>query len=169
MKTNETLAHQFELFYRTMRGNLDGMTAAHSMVQPEAGGNCANWIVGHLTSVQNEVCAVLGQSPVWASDQLERAHDDPIVDPGEAIEWEPMVERLLGSEERVLAGLAALDDEALAEGGFPHPFGGTATRAQLLTLLAFHQSYHAGQLGLSRRLAGLPGVIRGPAREPAEA
>lgn len=31
-----------------------------------------------------------------------------------------------------------------------------STRAGLLTLLAFHQTYHVGQLGVSRRVAGLP-------------
>ena len=45
-----------------------------------------------------------------------------------------------------------LDDE-----GFTDPFGNQVTRGEFLNLMAFHQCYHAGQLGLSRRLAGLPG------------
>jgi len=36
-----------------------------SLAQPSPGGNCANWILGHLTNVQNGVMQLLGEKPVW--------------------------------------------------------------------------------------------------------
>lgn len=36
------------------------------------------------------------------------------------------------------------------------------SRAELLNILAFHQAYHAGQLAICRRIAGLDGVIKAP-------
>ena len=63
--------------------------------------------------------------------------------------------------ERCLAAISALSDDAMAE-SVPHPFGGTCTRAELLNILAFHQAYHAGQLAMSRRIAGLEGAVKGP-------
>ncbi len=162
MKAKDAIKAQFALFYRTAKGNLGGVSAADSVVQPERGGNCTNWIVGHLVRAQNGVMGLLDEAPVWTSDQLERAHDTPITSADEAIDWETMVDKLLGSEERLMSAFDALDEARLDDEGFTDPFGNETTRGEFLNLLAFHQTYHAGQLGLSRRVAGLPGVIGAP-------
>ncbi len=169
MTRQELLQNQFALFYRTVKANLADVTAEDALTQPVPGGNCTNWIVGHVTHVQNAVATLVGADPVWASAQLERDWNEPITSGSEAVDWEPMVERLVASEPVVLAAIEGLDDAALDADGFDDPFGNVVTRGELLGLLAFHQIYHAGQLGLSRRVAGLPGVIRGPSPEPAEA
>ncbi len=159
MKAKDAIKAQFGLFYRTAKGNLDGVTAEHAVSQPERGGNCTNWIVGHIVRAQNGVMGLLDEAPVWESEQLERAHDTPITSADEAIDWETMVGKLLGSEARLMSAFDALDDERLDDGGFTDPFGNEVTRGEFLNLLAFHQTYHAGQIGLSRRVAGRPGVI----------
>ena len=161
MKMQEAIAQHFGLIYTVAAANLEGLTQEQSLAQPSPGGNCANWILGHLTDVQNGAMHLLGEMPVWESDQLKRASYDPITGPADAIDWTTLRSRFLGSRERCLAAISKLSDEALAE-AVPHPFGGTATRAELLNLLAFHQAYHAGQLAISRRLAGLEGAVKGP-------
>ena len=161
MKTQQSLAQHFGLMYQVTAANLGGMTHDHSLAQPARGGNCANWILGHLTNVQNGAMQLLGEQPVWESPQLERAGFDPITEPGQAIDWDTLRERFLGSRERCVAAVTRLTDAQLAE-TVPHPFGGTCTRGELLTILAFHQTYHAGQLAFARRVAGLEGVIKGP-------
>lgn len=165
MKQQESLAQHFGLMYHTAARNLDGMNQEHSLAQP-AGGNCANWILGHLTNVQNGVMGLLEEQPVWESEQLKRAGFDPITAPSNAIEWNTLRDRFLGSKERCLAAVSRLTDPALAE-TVPHPFGGTCSRAELLNVLAFHQTYHAGQLAMARRAAGLEGVIKGPGQAQA--
>ena len=161
MKTQEAVAMHFKFMYQTAAANLDALTQEQSLAQPSRGGNCANWILGHLVNVHNGVMGLLGEKPVWESDQLARAKFDPITGPANAIEWNTMRERFLGSKERCLAAISAQSDKALAE-QVPHPFGGTTTRAELLNLLAFHQTYHVGQLAISRRIAGLEGAVKGP-------
>jgi len=161
MNSQQVIAHQFGLVYRMIADNVDGMTAEQSLAQPSPGGNCANWIVGHLTNVQNGVMGLIGQKPAWESDQLANAGWDPINGSAKAIPWETMRDRILGSRERCLAAIASLSDEQMAE-AVPHPFGGTTSRAELLSTLAFHQAYHAGQLGIVRRVAGLEGAVKGP-------
>ena len=161
MKQQESLSQHFGLMYQTAGANLSGMTQEHSLAQPESGGNCANWILGHLTNVQNGVMSLIGEQPVWESDQLNRAGFDPITGPSNAIDWNTLRDRFLGSKERCLAAVSRLSDQALGE-SVPHPFGGTCSRAELLNTLAFHQTYHAGQLAVARRVAGLEGVIKGP-------
>lgn len=161
MKQQDSLSQHFGLMYQTAGANLNGLTHEQSLAQPAPGGNCANWILGHLTNVQNGIMSLVGEPPVWESDQLQRAGFEPITGRSEAIDWDTLRERFLGSKERCLAAVARLSDKALDE-SVPHPFGGTCSRGELLNTLAFHQTYHAGQLALARRVAGLEGVIKGP-------
>lgn len=161
MTSQALLERHFAMLYDTAAANLDGMTHEHSLAQPAPGGNCANWILGHLVDVHNGVMRVLGEKPVWESDRLSRAGHGPIERPEDAIDWDSLRDRLLGSRDRCLAAVRALTEEALAE-ELPDPFGGACSRAELLAILAFHQTYHAGQLALSRRIAGLPGAIKAP-------
>lgn len=168
MKQQQSLAQHFGLMYGVAASNIEGMTKEQSLAQPSPGGNCANWILGHLVDVQNAAMGLVNAAPVWDSDQLKRASYAPITSAANAIDWDTLRAKFLESKERCLASIAKLSDESLQD-GFPHPFGGTATRGELLNLLAFHQTYHAGQLGMARRAAGLAGVIKAPGQVEAEA
>ena len=168
MKTQQSIAHQFGLVYRMIEVNVEGMTAEQSLAQPAPGGNCANWIVGHLTNIQNNVMRLVGEAPVWESQQLAHAGWETITGQGQAIPWETMRDRLLASRDRCLAAISRLSDQQMAD-QVPHPFEGTTSRAELLSLLAFHQSYHSGQLAIARRIAGLEGVVKGPGQPKATA
>lgn len=166
MKPQELLAQHLGLMYQVAGANLNGMTQEHSLAQPAPGGNCANWILGHLTNVHNGLMGLIGEPPVWESEQLQRAGFEPITGPSNAIDWNTLRDRFLGSKERCLAAVSGLSDASLAE-SVPHPFGGTCSRGELLNVLAFHQTYHAGQLASARRVAGLEGVIKGPGQAQA--
>jgi uncharacterized damage-inducible protein DinB len=168
MNMQTILATNFRLTYQTIAANLEGMTHEQSLARPSSGGNCANWILGHVVNIHNRLMDLVGERPVWESDQLARAGWDPITDPGKAIDWDTLKESFLGSRERCLTAISALSDERLAE-LVPHPFGGETTRAELMSVLAFHQAYHAGQLAISRRVAGLAGAVKGPGQEAARA
>ena len=105
---------------------------------------------------------LIGAPLVWESEQLERARfDHPIRDASEAIEWDTLVGRFNASSDACLAALASLTDESLDE-AMPDPFGNPSTRAGVLGIVAFHQGYHAGQLGMARRAAGLRTAILAP-------
>jgi uncharacterized damage-inducible protein DinB len=60
-------------------------------------------------------------------------------------------------------GLDSITDDTMSQ---PAPFSPTGnpdeTIGSLLAAIAFHEAYHAGQLGLLRRLAGREGVMKGP-------
>lgn len=161
MDLKETLAMQFRFAYQMVAANVEGMTPEQSVAQPDAGGNCANWVLGHLTDVQNKVMALVGERAVWESDQLARAGWDPITSQSNAIDWDTLRDRFLGSRERCVSAISALSDQSLSE-QVPHPFGGTTSRGELLGILSFHQAYHSGQLGITRRIAGLEGAVKGP-------
>ncbi len=101
LDAQELIAQHFGLVYQVAGANLEGMTHEQSLAQPSPGGNCANWILGHITNVQNGVMQLLGEKPVWESAQLERAGNDPITGPSRAIDWSTLGDRFLGSRERV--------------------------------------------------------------------
>lgn len=162
MTARDLLVQQFGMIYGVVARNLEGLTHADSLAGAAGGGNTANWIHGHVVDVQNAVMRVVGAPAVWESDELDRARfDHPIRDASEAIDWGTLVERFNASREACLAALGALSDATLAE-GMTDPFGNACTRAELLNLLAIHQCYHAGQLGMARRAAGLKGAILAP-------
>jgi len=162
MRLQEALARQFGMMYATAASNIEGMTHEESLIAPEPAGNCANWILGHMTAVHNGVMKLVGETPVWDNKHLERRiFFDPITDPTNAIDWNTLRDRFLGSRDRCLNALSHLSDELMAE-RMPDPFGGSTTRGELLNTLAYHQAYHVGQLGMVRRIAGLEGKVKGP-------
>ncbi len=161
MTGKDALKQQYGFFYLTLKLNLDGFGAEQSLEQPNPGGNCANWILAHTVSVHNAAMGLVNQEPVWDHEAL-LGRTEPVAGPGDAYDWDTMVSKLIDSEARFMAGLDALEESDLDEDGFTDPFGNATTRGELLNLLAVHQNYHTGQLGLSRRLVGLPGAIGNP-------
>lgn len=163
MTARDLLLQQYGIVYYMIDRNIEGLTHDDSLAPAAGGGNTANWILGHLVNVHNFVMALVGAPPVWESDQLERARfDHPIrTAADDAIDWDTLVARFNTSRDACMAGLASLTDDALAE-PMTDPFGEESTRAGMLALLAVHQCYHAGQLGMARRAAGLKAAILAP-------
>jgi hypothetical protein len=160
----EVLREQARVIHRVLRMNVKGLTQEDTLIQPQPGGNCMNWVVGHLVSTYNiAVLPLLGQEPVLSADILERygRGSAELREPGEAL---PMDELLTAWDEatnRVDAGLAAITAETLNR---PAPFSPRnnpdETVRSLLTIMMFHQSYHCGQTGLLRRMAGKQGAMK---------
>jgi hypothetical protein len=143
--------------------NVQGVTQAESLVQPQPAGNCFNWVLGHLVAIYNNALPLVGQQPVM--DRAELAVYDrgapPLTDPAQALE----VERLLALWDetcaRFQAGLGTLTPEVLDA---PAPFSPTGnpdeTVRSLVATILFHQAYHAGQLGVLRRISGHDGAVK---------
>jgi uncharacterized damage-inducible protein DinB len=162
MHARDMLLQQFGAIYGVIAMNTEGLSHSDSLVPAAGGGNTANWILAHLTNVQNAVMQLTGAPPVWQCPELERARfDNPFRDESQAIDWDTLVSRFNASRDACLAGLASLTDEALAE-EMIDPFGNPSTRGEVLGLLAVHQCYHAGQLGMLRRAAGKKGAVFAP-------
>jgi hypothetical protein len=145
-----------------VRLNLEGISHEQSLIQPRPAGNCLNWVVGHLVTVYNQVLPLLGQTPVESGGDLSRyARGSPALT--RASDSVPLRELVSAWDEacvRVDTGLAALAPQRL-EMLVPHsPTGDPEeTLGSLLGVVLFHQAYHAGQLGILRRMAGEHGAI----------
>ncbi|TMQ65737.1 MAG: hypothetical protein E6K77_02380 [Candidatus Eisenbacteria bacterium] len=102
------------------------------------------------------VLELLGEQPVWsASDgELYKRGSTPIAGGATAKPFPAIFQALDQSQERLLAGLSRMQDSDL---------GSADTKGSLAAKLAglqFHEAYHAGQLGLLRRIAGKKGAIQ---------
>jgi uncharacterized damage-inducible protein DinB len=146
-----------------LKRNVDGLTEEESLIQPQPGGNCLNWVVGHLLYVYDRVLPMLGQAPVLGTDTLKRygRGTSQLENSSEAMDMQKLMAAWDEAANRVDAGLEGLTAEALDR---PAPFSPNddpqETVRTLLSKIFFHQAYHAGQTGLLRRIAGKEGAIR---------
>jgi DinB superfamily len=149
--------------HQIVRLNADGITHHESLCQPQPAGNCLNWVLGHLICVYDEVLPLLGQKPVMGKEALRRyaRGTPPLQEPAEALPLAELMRAWDMAAERVDAGLASLTSEKLNAPAPSSPRDNpNETVRSLLTLVLFHQAYHAGQMGLLRRMTGKEGAIR---------
>jgi uncharacterized damage-inducible protein DinB len=159
----EIFTRQTKAIHGVVRRNVEGLTQEDSLVQPQPGGNCLNWVIGHLLSVYDLVLPVLGQKPVMEPNALKRYErgSAELHEAGEAI---PLADLLVAWDEsakRVEAGLGTLTADRMDElAPFSPSKNPKETVRSLLTTVFFHQAYHSGQTGLLRRMAGKEGAIK---------
>lgn len=153
-----TLRVQYRFAHLALERNLDGISDGECLASPEAGGNCINWIVGHLLSSRDGVHALLGLDPAWpasmgASDPYRRGSAGLPAD--RAVPLSELRGALGRSQTAVIAALEQISPERLAEQASE-----TMTVGERLAFLGFHEGYHVGQTGLLRRVLGKAGAIK---------
>lgn len=155
------LSLQFGATQWALSTNVDGVTPEMSIVRPDPGVNSINWLVGHVLTVRNILLPIIGRDPIV--DEVRTApyqHGAKTDDPGALIPLPELLDLLGSSHESLLAGIAAIDEERLvSKSPFSPGNDPNETVGSVLTKSAFHESYHAGQTGIVRRLLGLPGAI----------
>jgi len=160
---NEMLKMQLGVTQGIFQVNTDGVTHEESLRQPAESGNCMNWIAGHLVTAYNSVLASRGEETVWdeARREIYSRGSDPLNETVSAVEFGEICEAFDTAHERLMRGLENLAADRLAE---PAPYSPgnnpDETLGTLLHLIAFHQAYHVGQLGLGRRLVGRAGGVK---------
>ena len=158
--STDTLNMLFGINYVVLKKNLDGVSHEESLIQPKGGGNCLNWVLGHIVATRDNVAQLLNQEPVWSKEisAIYQRGSDPLREGSDAQPLETIVADLERSQERLVAGLSTISEPELSA---PSPDKSAAeTVGELLFVLQFHEAYHAGQTGLLRRMAGHEGAIK---------
>ncbi len=159
----ETLAIQFRYTFNVVNATLEGIPEDDYFFAPDPGGNCLNWVLGHIVSSRNGMLAMLGREPVIDRDLEKRYRrgTPALTDREGSLDSPTLLEAFRRSQDVIISGLASLTPEALTE---PAPFSPSnnpeETLGSLFAGLSFHESYHVGQLGILRRLTGADGVIK---------
>lgn len=156
----ETIAAQYQFSRFAVLRNVDGISDEESRVLPQPGGNPINWLVGHIILVRQALITKLGGQPLLSADSAKAyargSH------PGEDLpESLPNLLAIYAeSQEQIDAIFARITDEQLAGPAPFHPLGTPeASLATLLQKSVSHEAYHAGQIGIVRRLLGKRGAI----------
>jgi hypothetical protein len=159
----QTLTIQYHYTGYVFAGNLKGLTEGDGLKQPSGGGNCINWVTGHIVGSRGGTLKVLGQYLPFAEDKYARYErgGEPVVDGEGTVPLEEMVADFLATDEGLKAGLAGLTEARLGEKApFSPGNNPEETVGSLLAGLVFHEGYHCGQLGVLRRMAGEDGVVK---------
>ena len=161
----KTIAYQFGLCSYILERNIEGVSHRESLITPQPGGSCLNWVLGHLVRTRNRGLGLFGQKPMYPNSEFD-AYDDrggvPFR-PETAIDFEELKRRFKALQEPLVNGLQGMSAEAMDQ---PAPFSPTGnpkeTVGSLLAAFAFHEAYHVGQTGILRRVVGREGVVKPP-------
>lgn len=158
------LRHLAGIVRQVVALNAAGVSHEESLIQPRPGGNCMNWVLGHLVATYDRSQQIFDREPLAPEGALTRYErgGEPITGTDGASDFAELLglwDELARNHEEGLSNLTRSD---LAR---PAPFSPDGppregdTVGSLLTTLQFHQAYHAGQLGVLRRIAGKEGAI----------
>lgn len=146
--TNSIFSKQLQFLKHVVNLNLGEVSQEDSLITAPNGGNSANWIIGHMIVVRDGMRKALGLEPIAdeAIINLYQRGTENI-----SAEKANKLEDLLGmynrgSDEMIkrLEGEEVKDHESV----------------DTMTVLLFHEAYHAGQIGLFRRLMGKDSKIK---------
>lgn len=146
----DSFAEVFARNQNIIRKQTDGLSDADSLLQPPSGGNCLNWVLGHMLFHRGRALLVLGRSPDWleATARYQR-ESEPVTGPSEdLLSLEQLLDLLQRAQEEIATSLRVTSAEAL------EARAGEKTRREYLELLLWHETYHLGQLECLRHLAG---------------
>lgn len=154
----DALQKLYGINHRALELNVDGLSHEDSLIQPPRGGNCLNWVVGHVVANRNFILGLVGEQPIWSEAEMEpyKRGSAPMKDGSRAKKFEQLVADFSLAQERIRAGLSRLTDQDLAR---KKGEKGDETVGDSLHFLQFHEAYHIGQMGLLRRMAGKEGAI----------
>lgn len=153
MSEIRVLRAQTALTASVVEASLADVTFEESLRTPIPGVNAMNWVAGHLAHVNAGILELL-EHPCGPSS-LDLAHyapgSTPIGDASNTWDSATLRQALLQQGPRIEQALTGARPELLAASP-PEGFDGELR--DFLHFIAFHQSYHVGQLGMLRRALG---------------
>ena len=131
---------------------------------PEEWGKCpcetANsilWIAGHIVWARSAALKFLG-APAWTKPWLGQfARGKKKDEAGECPSAEEMMSALSETDQALTEGLENASDEAMAAPAPPNTPPGDGTVGGIVKFLAFHETYHVGQVAYLRCWMGHEG------------
>jgi hypothetical protein len=147
--TTEVFVDQIQFTYRAISLNTENITQEESLVFPHPGGNCMNWLLGHIIEYRNRILTMLNQKTVWNEDEINCYKRGSVAkeEIANLMPWQQLLNYLNYTQD-VLTKV--LKEEAISDAG----------QIKSLALFSFHEAYHAGQLGFLRRILGKEGRIK---------
>jgi hypothetical protein len=161
--TGSDLARMYEISYGAINRNLLDVSQEESLVRPQASGNCLNWVLGHIVLYRGMMQKMIGQDPVFAGpDSKSYARGSHPDGTEHYLDLATLRGMLSDAHQQLIPALTVMTEHQLAA-NVPEEFNRPPLAGPIelaLARLSFHESYHAGQIGLLRRIAGKEGAIK---------
>lgn len=126
--------------------NLEGISQEDSLVSPANGGNCINWVLGHITVTRDEMLKEMGLEKIC--DEVMRGlyiQGSKPIERDTALDVNFLLKKYNESQDMIVNELASKEF--------------TEEKIKIFAGFGFHEAYHCGQIGILRRVAGRVGVI----------
>ena len=155
MITKEEFSKLMTIELDMLQKQTSGLSHADSLLQPQPGGNCLNWIMGHLLVNLVDILNVLGAGPPAVQPDLSHYGygSEPVrCDAPGVIELQDLVETyalLTNAITDQLTLMTAADFDEVIDF-----WQGKSRRGYVAFFYFFHNPYHIGQLEQLRHLAG---------------
>ena len=140
--------------HHTLHDEIKDISHAESLVQPPYNVNCLNWVLGHILTSRDTSLRLL-HLPCQLTEAEEKVYGYgslPLTDPGTAIDFDALVEKLDCSFGQLALAIAALSAEDLSSD--TQVYGPSQTLYDWLAFFQWHEAYHIGQLDLLRQMSG---------------
>ena len=151
----EEMIEAFGRNWDIIQRQTSGLSHDQCLLQPPFGGNCMNWVLGHILDNRNDLLLAVDAETVLTDEEASRYGygSDPVCEDGEdVIPLARMLGLLQESQERIAVALSRLTVENLTKMVRDHR--GVITLANGLFFIYYHETYHTGQTELLRQLAG---------------
>jgi hypothetical protein len=147
----------FKLNNEMVVRSLNGLSDEDCWRRPHPDINPMLWLVGHATISRIGLLARLGHRPEHGlgtlfdrGSKLQAAAAYPSRD--------VIVQAWQNTRGQMRDAFSALTDADLAAPPAGRPLPGVTNMAGLISFLAFHESYHVGQMGYLRKMLGHSGI-----------
>ena len=149
----QALADQFVVVTNTYLKALDGMDRDALLTRPGAQSNSAMWVAGHLVQSRARLINVLGGTRDLPWAELFRT-GSTIVDPAVYPDAATIVAKWRELTDDLMRRLESLGPADLARETPPRVASPDGSLRGAISLFAFHEGYHIGQLGFLRKWLG---------------
>jgi uncharacterized damage-inducible protein DinB len=146
----------FDRNLRVLTNLLDGIDEDAARIRLFEGGSHLHWLLGHLVASRDGLLVMLGLERVWEVEAARPFDRGSVPDTDLASVDTTVVvqlERLHEQQARLARAVATAADATLER------TSGSRTVGGWFEFLAWHETYHLGQVTLYRRAAGLPSPI----------
>lgn len=148
-------AKMMDVELNIVQSQTEGLSHSDSLVQPQPGGNCMNWVLGHLCDSMVTLLEVLGGEKPSGLDAFKQYgyRSKPVLGDSEGVVQLPTLVKAFGTlTEATKARLADMNEQDFEQE--IELWSGKVTRGYAALFNFFHISYHVGQLEFGRNLAG---------------
>ena len=152
MISKEDYKDLFSTWRRIMDMQTKDLSQEDLLIQPQPGGNCMLWVLGHMVDSLGEVVTELGGPNPAVASTYERfaSGSEPVLGYEEGLPGLDKIKEDFAALSKM--AIQALDEQS--EAFFAEEAGHGQTNGGSLLFSAFHLSYHIGQLEYLRNLAG---------------